>query len=457
MASSSPKKFYRCFGRGIVLNSQTRQIVLNVYSKLRMQNPSISIRSLVTMTSDLTGVGVATIFKLKAEVRKTGKPCSPSRKRVGAVGIRDRLKKYDDFELSCIRRKIHSFYLRNEIPTAAKVLSEVNSDDDLPTLTLRSFQRLLNSMGFIYSKRKQDNALIDRDDIILWRRKYLRAIKQLRKEGVPCYYLDETWINAGHTKTKVWQDTSIESSRQAFYSGLSTGLKAPSGKGGRLIMLHVGNENGFVEGALDLFQSKTKKADYHEEMDGNHFEQWFKTKLLPNIQPNSTIIMDNAPYHSVKLEKIPNRSWKKCDIQSWLNRKGLPWHPDNVKAELLQIVDSVKEKYEMYRIDSLAASEGHSVLRLPPYHCELNPIEMVWAEVKGYVATNNRTFKISDVERLAYEGISKVTSEHWKNYINHVQKVEEKMWELDGLIDGNEENLIIVDNFSSTETAEETE
>ena len=31
---------------------------------------------------------------------------------------------------------------------------------------------------------------------------------------------------------------------------------------------------------------------------------------------------------------------------------------------------------------------GHEVIRLPPYHSELNPIELVWAFMKGYVEIN---------------------------------------------------------------------
>jgi hypothetical protein len=65
----------------------------------------------------------------------------------------------------------------------------------------------------------------------LWRRNYLRSIKQYRQEGKKNYYLDESWLNEGHTPTKVWHDNAIKSRRQAFMEGFSTGLKQPSGKG----------------------------------------------------------------------------------------------------------------------------------------------------------------------------------------------------------------------------------
>ena len=35
---------------------------------------------------------------------------------------------------------------------------------------------------------------------------------------------------------------------------------------------------------------------------------------------------------------------------------------------------------------------GHEVVRLPVAHCELNPIDMVWSQVKGHVKENNRKY-----------------------------------------------------------------
>lgn len=36
-------------------------------------------------------------------------------------------------------------------------------------------------------------------------------------------------------------------------------------------------------------------------------------------------------------------------------------------------------------------------MKLPPYHCEFNAMELAWAMVKGYVKQHNTTFKLNDV------------------------------------------------------------
>lgn len=89
------------------------------------------------------------------------------------------------------------------------------------------------------------------------------------------------WVNASHTNSRVWVDRTMEPYDQAKQRGLSTGLKNPSGKGARLIAIHCGNKNGFVEGAGEVFRSKKGAGDYHDEMNGAHFEKWLMEKVLP--------------------------------------------------------------------------------------------------------------------------------------------------------------------------------
>jgi transposase len=67
---------------------------------------------------------------------------------------------------------------------------------------------------------------------------------------------------------------------------------------------------------------------------------------------------------------------------------------------LLERVRHIKSKFNTYIIDSIAQNAGHIILRLPPFHYELNPIELAWPMVKQYVKQNNTTSKLSDVRNL---------------------------------------------------------
>ena len=114
-------------------------------------------------------------------------------------------------------------------------------------------------------------------------------MKELPCTGHPIIYLDETWVNVNHTKDKVWMCEWPD-------GDYDVPLKVPLGNGHQFIVLHASSSSGFIPGALLCFQSKSTK-DYHEEMDGKIFKNWFSQQLFPNIPRNSIIIVENASYH----------------------------------------------------------------------------------------------------------------------------------------------------------------
>ncbi|CAH2101119.1 unnamed protein product [Euphydryas editha] len=356
-----------------ILTSGERLMIINIFkyvTKTKPEDEYMSNHDLVKRTSEICGVNERSIYRVLSEYRDTHKITQPesTRKRPNVI------QKVDDFDKSAIRRIVHSFFffLKGEIPTLQKILHAVNNDETLPTLSKTSLRRIIRHLKFKYMKKSRKSVLIDRGDIVLWRVRYLHQIKKIREENRRISYTDETWVNAGHTVGKAWVDNTVKSAKRAFKEGLSTGAKDPVSKGKRLIVVHVGNEDGFLEDC-----------------------EWVLTKL----QRNDVIVLNNATYHSRRLEKTPTFAWKKDAIQNWLRAKNIPFDDDEVKRQLVEKVSNVKENFKSLVIDQIAEQKGVTVLRLPPYHCELNPIELIWADIKGYVARHNTTFKFTDLKK----------------------------------------------------------
>jgi len=137
----------------------------------------------------------------------------------------------------------------------------------------------------------------------------------------------------------------------------------------------------------------------------------------------------------VKIDKAPSSNTHKADIIKWLQDKGVVLDRPMVIPELLLMVKRIKPQHQRYVIDELAKSYNHTVLRLPPYHCELNPIELAWSSVKNHVRMNNTTYKLPDVKELLIQGVNRVDSTMWTNFIRHTKTVEKEFYEIDPIID----------------------
>ena len=48
--------------------------------------------------------------------------------------------------------------------------------------------------------------------------------------------------------------------------------------------------------------------------------KWLTEKVIPNLQLESVF---NASYHSVQIERNPNFSWRKADMQRWPRERGI--------------------------------------------------------------------------------------------------------------------------------------
>jgi hypothetical protein len=112
------------------------------------------------------------------------------------------------------------------------------------------------------------------------------------------------------------------------------------------------------------------------------------------------------------------------------------------KEQLYEIIKAYKPKYKTFLVHEIMAANGHTVLRLPPYHPDLNPIEFIWVDLKQWVGANNTTSRTNDVKHLCEKRSEKTGEDKWISVCEHVDELEKQYCEREGITDERIESMI---------------
>jgi transposase len=405
-----------------------KQLVINLkqFNDIERRQNNLKAVWAIQQTAKGLGIGEATVRRIMAEFNKNKQDIPPDLPK--ARGRPEHIIPKDLQPV--VRQYIRAQNLKGQhvsVELVREHLTKIKSEYKFPSTTL---WRALSRWGFTYGTGKRRSALKERDYVILARRRYLRQKRLNRKpDGTfirPEVYLDETFINKNHSNQFTW-----------YFDEDGPEVNKPSGKGERLIVVNAITLAGWVSNAKLVFEAKKKTGDYHGQMDWGNFSRWFTEQLLPNIPENSIIIMDNASYHNAAEENsFPKSNSAKEYLRKWLNDKEIPWGKDLLKAELYALCKLYEPKPE-YKIDKIAEAAGHSILRTPQYHPELQPIEVCWGVVKNYMA-KHCDFTLRNFRNNLPPAFSQVTSETCRKLIAETVTEEDKYWEEDGKIDENQ-------------------
>lgn len=440
---------------GKVIHSQSREIVSNVYKFMKEEADrgtlTIPLSKARQRTAAATGVSERIVTKINTELQKLNESreseltcfSTPNKNRIRRRPVTD----LDDFDKCVVRRLVYNFHVQeHRLPTVKLLLNSLKESINF-TGCEKSLRCILKELGFQWRRTGNNRKLlIESSDIREKRISYLRALKRYRQEGRPIIYLDESYVLSSHVSSKTWSDSS------------DNGVRVPISKGERLIIIHAGGEKGFVPEALTMWKASTHTGDYHDNVNADMFMKWIKEKVLPNLEPRTVLVIDNAPYHNVQIDKAPTSKSRKQEIKDWLSRHNIRFSDDMYVPELNKLVQLHKPRYLRYAFDEAVQKEGHNVLRLPPYHPDLNPIELIWADVKSYVASRNVSCNISDAKVLCEERISAMGPEDWARKCNHVKKIEEEYAARESLIDTLVESFVIsLDRDSDFDSSEHSD
>jgi transposase len=393
--------------QGKPLSPDVKECIVLLKQYFDRNRPTVGPKELsAQMVADALNVGLATVNRVMASYNKDPKSLNALPK------IRGRPDYAVDASLQeGIRAYIREANMKGVYITLEAIREFINDQSANTSFHIITLGRTLERWGFEFGKGIRTQHLKEKDHVIAARHRYLRKIRKNRSpksDGAtirPEVYLDESYVNKNHSNDFIW------------YSS-----------------------DGWVPEAKLVFKSTKKTGDYHGQMNSENFKKWFTDRLIPNIPANSMIIMDNAAYHSVlSSSSAPTSTCSKKRIQQWLEANKCHYNSDCLKSELIELLSKMAPE-PSYEIDEIAQQYGHEVVRTPPYHPELQPIEICWGVLKNEIA-RNCNFTMKNLEIQLENAFNKVTGETCKKIIKGIKAVEDKFWEEDAIMDEREEDF----------------
>jgi transposase len=412
--------------RGKPLTSEVKKIAVSVKQYFD-RNKFEPIEPSTKRAADALGIGLATVKRIMADYNRDPELLEESAKIRGrpvhAVSV-----SYQE----AVRSYVRSANQKGEYITLENIrdfLNEISTGEPFRRPTLA---RTLSRWGFEFGKGTRSQHLKEKDHVIAARQRYLRKKRENRIPGTDIgtirteVYLDESYVNKNHSNDFI------------RYSGEDgPWVQKPTGKGERLIIVNAITKSGWVSGAKLVFKGERKTGDYHGQMNWDLFKKWFTEMLIPNIPENSLIIMDNASYHNTLSEySPPTPLCSKKKIREWSDYNKIYCRDDCLKPELVEILKKMTAE-PVYAVDEIARSYGHEVIKTPPYHPELQPIETCWGVVKNHVG-RKCDFTMNNLIEQLDSGFDKVTAKTCTEIILKVRKIEDDFWTEDLKTDDKE-------------------
>ncbi|XP_075984931.1 uncharacterized protein LOC142982355 [Anticarsia gemmatalis] len=167
--------------------------------------------------------------------------------------------------------------------------------------------------------------------------------------------------------------------------------------------------------------------------------------------------MDNAAYHNKLLNSAPTSNSKKSDMIAWLKAKGIEFDSSMLTPSLYELVCQHKDQSREYSIDKMLSDAGHATLRLPPYHPDLNPMELAWASIKAHVAKQTTPMVVERLIELVEEKLALMSETEWAELCEKVKQVENEYIDSDSIIDQLTETYTICDSDAGSDSESQSE
>ena len=370
-----------------------------------------------------------------------------------------RFRRTDGLRLK-LREWLHEREVLRQRTVAKDVMSFLVAEGVIPNpddgrdfhSALEAVRSYIRSLGYKRGNRKGQQMYLERKEIIVARDKYVMQMMEFVKTR-RAVYMDESYI---HLHYKSHGDSvhdpddkrpvpkeKHKGTRLCFIAGIISRdpliprdecdeascaqlLRVPlhvfrggkSGKGDTECFVSS-DQSEFLRrvqlsaDAVPLAGKKDTK-DYHGMFNSSYMEMWMEA-LLDELQKrgieNTVIIMDNAKYHKTLPDDTPKKAWKKADLVTACAKYGVPVAPTDTKPVLWDKLQKHVAEHVKPVLVTMAEEAGHTLLYTPPRYSDLQPIELVWAIVKGRVGKEYTTdTKMKDVEQRLKKAFHNLSS-----------------------------------------------
>eukprot|EP00049_Salpingoeca_infusionum_P003784 m.70817 g.70817 ORF g.70817 m.70817 type:complete len:604 (+) comp12270_c0_seq1:27-1838(+) len=267
-----------------------------------------------------------------------------------------------------------------------------NSTRTSAAAALRSVQRYIATLGWVRGTAPGCKTYREREHIVLLRDAYVLKMTSAVKER-RIVYMDESYINHLHTchhdslyDPTETRDRPVFRNKARRYCFIAAVVSSDPIVPEAARQPH--EKAMLLPETVHILEGGKQTKDYHGMFDTQYFVEWMH-KLLASLEQrnihNTIIVMDNAAYHKTKPKDTPKHSTNKADMLAACERYGLPIDPRVSKATLWAALRHYIKEHVKPIVVSMAEEAGHEVLFSPPHYSDLQPMELVWAYIKGRV------------------------------------------------------------------------
>jgi len=425
------------------------------------------------------GIGEATVGRVLSDWNRNDGKFTPH-KTIGRPTIEP------NADIAAVIRSLVQAANRSGTPLATTTMRQQLAEHG-HTLSKWQLLRVLHFLGYFYGHGERRNILYEAPANVAFRGRYLcKRFENLRGNrdlpSKPEVFLDESYCHLHHTRKSTWlphHGVALVQGHGPLVVIFGAIVVLRNGNTDKLLGELVSNSLLIWDPAIKPPSSRGRKranadawghlpdsvrqanivadnVDYHGNFNADIFEDLFE-RLCESVKQQYGIVdihMDGARYHKRRVEQVPTSSARKAVLAEWLMEKNISIPEQANKAELYELVKQNKSKVPFACVE-IAKKYGHNLLYTPPYHCELQPIEGVWAVVKDEVArTAPHPDLLSIRNKLLYSFREKVTSKTilglWRRSLNIAKEYKDMNDDIELATDNSDDDEF--QNFDENES-----